>query len=277
MFMYYNKEYIADKAGTLYDFLIEKIDGNKKNIKNLLSNKKVIINNKIVTKYDYQLKSKTKVIVNTNKSSLNLLYEDKELIIVDKPAKLLTISDNKIINNLYRKVSAYVKAKNKKSKIFIVNRLDRETSGIVVFAKDINTKNLIQNDWHNAKRYYVAIVNGIAKEKDLLRGYLKEDDNHVVYQTSNASDGKLAITEYKKIRNTKYHSWLDIRIKTGRKNQIRVQLKDANLPIKGDTKYGKDKVKEKRMYLHSYKISFNHPLTNKKIEVSSLLPNEFGL
>ena len=255
MFMYYNKEYIADKAGTLYDFLIEKIDGNKKNIKNLLSNKKVIINNKIVTKYDYQLKSKTKVIVNTNKSSLNLLYEDKELIIVDKPAKLLTISDNKIINNLYRKVSAYVKAKNKKSKIFIVNRLDRETSGIVVFAKDINTKNLIQNDWHNAKRYYVAIVNGIAKEKDLLRGYLKEDDNHVVYQTSNASDGKLAITEYKKIRNTK----------------------DANLPIKGDTKYGKDKVKEKRMYLHSYKISFNHPLTNKKIEVSSLLPNEFGL
>ena len=272
--MHYNIEYTVTKEIQLYDFLLEKIDKPKKEVKKLLVNKNIYVNNKITTKYDYILKPKTKVIVNFNKSKLNILYEDKDLIIVDKPARMLTISDNKNTNNLYKQVSNYVKIKNKANKIFIVNRLDKDTSGIVVFTKNIEVKNKLQDNWYKASRFYIAIVNGVAKEKDEIRSYLKEDKNLYVYASP---EGKLAITEYKKIKNTKYNSWLDVRIKTGRKNQIRVQLKDSNLPIKGDTKYGNDLVKEKRMYLHAYKISFMHPIKNKILEVKSIIPSEFGL
>ena len=221
-----------------------------KNYKTLLKNGSVLVNNKIVTKYDYMLKINDDVTINKyNKSKdIKIIYEDKDIIVVDKPYNLLTISNGKEIS-LYNLVSDYVKKNNKKNKIFIVHRLDKDTSGLIVFAKNIKTKNYLQNNWDKVERRYKALVSGITKESDILKNYLKENQNHFVYVSNN---GALAITEYKKIKEINNNSLLDINIKTGKKNQIRVQLNNIGHPILGDRKYGINNYK--RLCLHAYKL-----------------------
>ena len=221
-----------------------------KNYKTLLKNGSVLVNNKIVTKYDYMLKINDEVTINKyNKSKdIKIIYEDKDIIVVDKPYNLLTISNGKEIS-LYNLVSDYVKKNNKKNKIFIVHRLDKDTSGLIVFAKNIKTKNYLQDNWNKVERRYLALVNGITKESDILKNYLKENQNHFVYVSNN---GVLAITEYKKIKEINNNSLLDINIKTGKKNQIRVQLSNIGHPILGDKKYGINNYK--RLCLHAYKL-----------------------
>lgn len=221
-----------------------------KNYKTLLKNGSVLVNNKIVTKYDYMLKLNDEVTINKyNKSKdIKIIYEDKDIIVVDKPYNLLTISNGKEIS-LYNLVSDYVKKNNKKNKIFIVHRLDKDTSGLIVFAKNIKTKNYLQDNWDKVERRYFALVSGITKERDILKNYLKENQNHFVYVSNN---GALAITEYKKIKEINNNSLLDINIKTGKKNQIRVQLSYIGHPILGDKKYGTNNYK--RLCLHAYKL-----------------------
>ena len=221
-----------------------------KNYKTLLKNGSVLVNNNVVTKYDYMLKINDEVTINKyNKSKdIKIIYEDKDIIVIDKPYNLLTISNGKEIS-LYNLVSDYVKKNNKKNKIFIVHRLDKDTSGLIVFAKNIKTKNYLQDNWNKVERRYLALVNGITKESDILKNYLKENQNHFVYVSNN---GVLAITEYKKIKEINNNSLLDINIKTGKKNQIRVQLSNIGHPILGDKKYGINNYK--RLCLHAYKL-----------------------
>ncbi len=221
-----------------------------KNYKTLLKNGCVLVNNKIITKYDYMLKINDEVTINKyNKSKdIKIIYEDKDIIVVDKPYNLLTISNGKEIS-LYNLVSDYVKKNNKKNKIFIVHRLDKDTSGLIVFAKNIKTKNYLQNNWDKVERRYLALVSGITKESGTLKNYLKENKNHFVYVSNT---GALAITEYKKIKEINNNSLLDINIKTGKKNQIRVQLSHIGHPILGDKKYGINNYK--RLCLHAYKL-----------------------
>ena len=221
-----------------------------KNYKTLLKNGSVLVNNNVVTKYDYMLKINDEVTINKyNKSKdIKIIYEDKDIIVVDKPYNLLTISNGKEIS-LYNLVSDYVKKNNKKNKIFVVHRLDKDTSGLIVFAKNIKTKNYLQDNWNKVERRYLALVSGITKESDILKNYLKENQNHFVYVSNN---GVLAITEYKKIKEINNNSLLDINIKTGKKNQIRVQLSNIGHPILGDKKYGINNYK--RLCLHAYKL-----------------------
>ena len=236
---------IIKKEERLIDYLKQ-----FKNYKTLLKNGSVLVNNKIVTKYDYVLKINDEVTINKyNKSKdIKIIYEDKDIIVVDKPYNLLTISNGKEIS-LYNLVSDYVKMNNKNNKIFIVHRLDKDTSGLIVFAKNIKIKNYLQNNWDKVERRYFALVNGITKERDILKNYLKENQNHFVYVSNN---GALAITEYKKIKEINNNSLLDINIKTGKKNQIRVQLSNIGHPILGDKKYGTNNYK--RLCLHAYKL-----------------------
>ena len=221
-----------------------------KNYKTLLKNRSVLVNNKVVTKYNYILKENDKITINKyNKSKdIYIVYEDKDIIVVDKPYNLLTITNGKEIS-LYNLVSEYVKKSNKNNKIFIVHRLDKDTSGLVVFAKNIKTKNYLQDNWNKVERRYKAIVSGITKDSDILKNYLKENKNHYVYVSKT---GDLAITEYKKIKDINNNSLLDINIKTGKKNQIRVQLSNIGHPILGDRKYGINNYK--RLCLHAYKL-----------------------
>ena len=194
---------------------------------------------------------------------LRIIYEDKYLIIVNKPTGEFTISrDNHYDNNLYDEVKTYVKKQNPKNKIFIVHRLDKDTSGLVLFAKSEKVKYDLQRNWQNAERKYYAVVFGKPNEKSVsLKDLLYETKSLDVVITKNEKIGKLAITNFDVIKSNNKYSLLDINIETGRRNQIRVQLANIGHPILGDKKYGK--VKYKRMMLEAYYLKFVHPITFK--------------
>ena len=211
------------------------------------------------------------------KKKLDILYEDKFIIIVNKPSNLLTIAnDSEQDNTLYNQVYTYLKQKHKNNKVFIVHRLDKDTSGIVLFAKNADIKYILQNNWEKVKRYYYAVVNGeVKKEKDVIKSYLKETKTFLVY-SSNDKRGKLAITEYETLKKNNKYSLLKIDIKTGRKNQIRVHLNDINHSIVGDKKYGINNNPLKRLCLHAYYLEFIHPITNELIKIETKYPKDFN-
>lgn len=205
------------------------------------------------------------------KNRLNIIYEDKHLLLVNKPSNLLTINTSKNEKNLYSEVFDYLHKKNQK--VFIVNRLDKDTSGIVVFAKSERVKNMLQDSWDKVTRKYIAIVHGNSEKEGVIKSYLKETKTLYTY-SSNDKHGKYAETTYKKIKSNNKYSLLEITLKTGRKNQIRVHMKDNNTPIVGDKKYGiKDEYKT--MFLFANKISFHHPITKELIDIELDIPNEY--
>ena len=211
------------------------------------------------------------------KDKLDIIYEDKYIIVINKPSHLLTIStDNEKEKTLFHKVMLYEKRKNKNNKVFIVHRLDKDTSGLVLFAKDEKIKFKLQNDWDKlTKRGYVAVVHGKTKDKDTLKSYLAETKTLLVYSTD-SKNGKLAITEYQRLKENKKLSLLKIKIKTGRKNQIRVQLNDNGNSIVGDKKYGNNKFDPlRRLCLHANYLEIIHPVTNKKIVFETDIPKDF--
>ena len=205
------------------------------------------------------------------KKKLDIIYEDKYLIIINKPSGILTISrDNRNDKNLYDEVKEYVKKQNPKNKIFIVHRLDKDTSGLIIFAKNEKVKRILQTNWTKVKRYYYAVVNGIVKENNHLENYLLETKTHDVIITKDKKKGILAITNFEVMEYNKKYTLLNIEIKTGRKNQIRVQLANIKHPIVGDKKYGN---KEKMpLCLQAYRLEFLHPITKKNIEIEIKLP-----
>lgn len=199
---------------------------------------------------------------------LNILYEDKYLIIVYKRHGLLTISrDNHNDLNLYDEVKEYEKKKNPRNKIFIVHRLDKDTSGLVLFAKNEKIKYALQNNWDKVIRKYYAVVEKEVLENKTLINYLQESKTGEVFVTNNKVMGKKSITKYEVLSKNNKCSLLDIEIKTGRKNQIRVQLAYILHPIIGDKKYGNTKNKE--LLLQAYYLKFNHPVDNKKIIIKT--------
>lgn len=206
---------------------------------------------------------------------LRIIYEDKYLIIVNKPTGEFTISrDNHYDNNLYDEVKTYVKKQNPKNKIFIVYRLDKDTSGLVLFAKNEKVKYDLQRNWQNVERKYYAVVSGKLNENNgTLKDFLYETKGLDVVVTNIKKIGKLAITNFNVIENNNKYSLLDINIETGRRNQIRVQLANIGHPIIGDKKYGK--VKYKRMMLEAYYLKFVHPVTKKVCYAELPLNNDF--
>lgn len=272
-------KYIAKKS-LLLDFLIENTkDYSKKDIKIFLKYGSIFVNGKVVTKYNYQLKDNDIITINKyNKDKLiDIIYEDNNLIVVNKHFGILTVdNETNRCETLYNIVSSYVKKKNKKNKIFIVHRLDKDTSGIVVFAKNENIKRLLQDNWNDIvlTRKYMAIVEGNINDYGKIETYLEENKNHYVYVSNK---GKLAITEYKKIKSNKKYSWVDINLKTGRKNQIRVHFSHIGYPIVGDKKYGNKNEDFNRLCLHAYELSFINPINNKKMVFTSPLPKEFKI
>lgn len=207
------------------------------------------------------------------KKKLDIIFEDKSILVVNKPSGILTVSTPKEKEKtLFHEVSDYVKKSNSKAKVFIIHRLDKDTSGIVMFAKNQNIKYMYQNNWDNLvlKRGYIAVVNGILEKKEgCIKSYLKETKTLMVYSSNDKKNGKLAITNYKVMKESNKYSMLDIEIKTGRKNQIRVHLNDIGHSILGDKKYGNKKSFTNRLMLHANKLIVINPKTNKKQEFIS--------
>lgn len=267
-------KYIIDKEMLLFDYLKEILPNkSKNNIKSLLKNECININNKIITKYNYLLKKNDILEIKYKTNNLNILYEDNNIIVIDKPAGLLTISNEKEkVKTLYHYVLEYLK--KKKQKVFIIHRLDKDTSGIVMFAKSEKIKKMYQDNWNNLviKRGYIAVVCGNTKNNGTIKSYLKENSNMMVYSSF---DGKLAITHYEKIKSNNKYTMLQIYIDTGRKNQIRVHMKENGTPIIGDKKYGNKDNSLKRLGLHSNILIVRNPINNKILEFRSNYPYEF--
>ena len=274
------KELVCNQEEELYSFLRNNLSGSKNNIKSFLTKGLISVNGKTITKYNYLLKKGDRVSIGAKYiNNIKILYEDKDIIVVDKPSGILTIAteeDKYSTNNLYNIVLSYLKKKNSNSKLFVVHRLDKDTSGVILFSKNEKLKDILQDNWNDiAKRTYFAVVYGITKEKDTITSYLKEDKN-LVTSISKKDEGKLAITEYKKIKNNDKYSLLEINIKTGRRNQIRVQLKSIGYPIVGDSKYGKKDKNFKRMMLHASRLEIINPLNNEIMVFTSSIDESFN-
>lgn len=205
---------------------------------------------------------------------LDIIYEDKEILVVNKPSKLLTISDGLTNKTLYSWAREYVKKQHKSNKIFIVHRLDKDTSGVILFAKKEEVKKELQNSWNKiAKREYIAIIEGrLKKKKGIIKEYLKEDKTHRVYASSK-KEGEYAETKYEVINETKDYTVVSINITTGKKNQIRVAFSNLGHPIIGDKKYKSTTNPIKRLGLHASKLEINRK--NKNYLFEAKIPKEF--
>lgn len=272
------EKYIVKENEILIEFLKKMFSNLSKNsVKSLLHNEKVFVNGNMTTKYNYELNAGDIVEIREKVAkNIDIIYEDKDIIVINKPSGLLTVATEKEKNKTaYHLVMEYLKKKNKNNRIFIIHRLDKDTSGIIMFAKNERAKHLYQDNWNDIvkKRCYYAVIDGkMQKKEGTIKSYLKENGN-MVYSVKDRS-GKLAITEYKVLKERKNISLLDINLKTGRKNQIRVHMKENKTPILGDLKYGEKSKLINRLALHAYKLELINPVTKKLLIFEASMPNE---
>ncbi|MGB2705946.1 MAG: RNA pseudouridine synthase [Candidatus Omnitrophota bacterium] len=211
---------------------------------------------------------------------IEIIHEDRDILVVDKPPGLLTIAtDKERVKTAYYILTDYVRKGCYKSRnrIYIVHRLDKGTSGLLVFAKSEKAKFYLQNRWAKTEKKYLAVVHGnLFRKEGTISSYLAENINHVMYSTPNTSRGKLSHTAYRVLKETKDFSLLEITLITGRKNQIRVHLADKGCPVVGDKKYGDAHDTHKRLALHAKSITFNHPFSGKQFTFDTKIPGWFN-
>ncbi len=269
------------KNSTLLEYLTKTQNQSKNALKTMIQNGSILVDGKVVTKANYPISEKQTIFIKSKpivyqKYEIPILYEDNDLIAVDKPAGLLTIAtENEKEATAYHIVSQYIYQKTHK-RIFILHRLDQDTSGILLFAKNEKTKNIMQDNWNSIVkiRGYYALVQGIGlKPNGTIHTWLKETQTHMVYSSKN-KEGKEAITHYQVLAEKKNTSLLDVHLDTGRKNQIRVHMKELGHPVLGDVKYG-DKNSFPRLALHAYHLEFIHPVTKKNISIKIEMPKCF--
>ncbi|MFZ2538335.1 MAG: RluA family pseudouridine synthase [Oscillospiraceae bacterium] len=282
-----NTEFIIEQESGLLEYLILKLTNqSRNNVKSLLSHREILVNGKVVTKYDYLLKEGQKLEINWSlsrdngqKSLLDIVYEDTDIVVINKPAGLLSIATNKEdIRTAYHMLMEYVRIDNPKNRIFVVHRLDRDTSGIMVAAKNEKMKLLLQENWADiiSKRGYVALVEGkLEKPKGTVRSWLRETQTHFMYSSTTDGDGQEAITDYEVVSENADYSLIDINLRTGRKNQIRVHMKDMGHSIAGDKKYGGQTDPLGRLCLHAYILEVKHPVTGKIMCFETEIPRKF--
>jgi len=280
--------FVVDETATLIKFLRKQFPNKGSNkIKQLIERKLVTVNNETTTYFTQQLQIKQIVAVNEQPkqedivfSKIKILFEDESIIVIDKKAGLLSIATQKEIEKTaYSLLSEYVKRKNQRSRIFIVHRLDKQTSGVMIFAKNQDVKIKLQQNWHEMiiERTYSVVVEGFVEQKEgTIISWLKENKMYKMYSVKTPdNDSRKAITHYKVEKQNNEYSLLTIRLETGRKNQIRVHFFDLGFPVVGDVKYGATHNPIKRLGLHAKLIKFMHPVTNKVIRFESPIPSEF--
>ena len=257
-------KYNVTQEGTLIDFLLENTKKKRNDVKNLLKYENIAVDGHIETYHAYLLKVGQIVEISPKKSDfpLEIIYEDQEIIVVNKPCGLLSEqTNNESQKTAYYIVKQYLA--KKKENIFLVHRLDQYTSGLLMFVKTKKLYDLLTKDWnHYVKiRGYIAIVEGqMPKIKDTIENYLAESKSQNVY-IANSEIGKKAITHYHQIKTNKKYSMLEVYLDTGRKNQIRVHLSSLHHPIVGDNKYGAKTNPLKRLGLHAHELMFKHPIS----------------
>jgi 23S rRNA pseudouridine1911/1915/1917 synthase len=274
-------------ATTLMPFLLGSLKNKSRdNIKSLLRNKQVLVNGEPVTQFNHELQPGDQVNVRGERQAdgivarnMRIVFEDEHIIVIDKNAGLLSMaSDNEKYLTAYNILSSYVKQQNPSNRIFIVHRLDRDTSGLMMFARSEKIQSLLQRDWkHNVTaRTYVALVEGeVAEPEGVVKSYIFESKALVMHTTRNSEKGDLAITRFRKLKSNKEFSLLEVTLETGKKNQIRLHMQELGHSIAGDKKYGASTSPIGRLGLHASVLAFIHPVTGKEMRFESKVPAKF--
>ena len=282
------EEYRVNADTGLLDFLLLAMPERKRTtVKDFLRHRQVMVNGNVSTRHDTPLATGDIVKVNTVREfqtfthkRLRIVYEDDDIIVVDKGYGLLSMGTDKIKEGTaYSLLREYVKRKDPRNKLFIVHRLDRDTSGLMMFARNIAAKETMQHNWNNMvlERTYVAITEGAPEPPEgEIRSYLAENAAHEVYSTDNPEEGQLAVTRYRTVRSRGPFAMVELNLATGRKNQIRVHLKESGHPIVGDRRYGAGSSPIHRLCLHARTLRFVHPTTRRDMNFSSPLPAGFN-
>ncbi|MDE7408442.1 MAG: RluA family pseudouridine synthase [Muribaculaceae bacterium] len=264
-------------------------DSKRGDLKKWLKFGHLAVDGSVTTAFDAPVAPGSVVELNTTRPfvvfrhpRIKLVYEDDDIIVIDKGYGLLSVgtdsSKKTSVETAYSILREYVKSKHPSNKIFIVHRLDRDTSGLMVFAKTIESKEALQHNWNNMvlERKYVALLDGeLDKDSGEVRSHLAETVQHEVYSTDDPSEGKLAVTRYKVRRKGKGHTLAEFSLDTGRKNQIRVHARDLGCPITGDKRYGNGSGPLHRLALHAETLRFAHPVSRKDMNFTSPVPSQF--
>ena len=275
------------EPGELMAFLMAQLPHkNRNNIKSLLSNKQILIDGKVYTQFNHPLQPGQVVTVAANRApetsqyrGLTILFVDQYVIIINKQAGLLSMStDRERDRTAYGILSEYVKKESQKNKVFIIHRLDRETSGVMMFARSEKVQQLMQESWNDTtkERTYVALVEGVPDPPaGLVSSYLHESKALIVYSSQNPDSGRLSVTNYNVLKASEKYALLELELETGRKNQIRVHMQDIGHPIAGDSKYGATTNPIGRLGLHARQLSFEHPITGEQMQFDAPVPKSF--
>ena len=283
-----NLTFTVKEENELMKFLIENMPKkNRNNIKSLLKNKQVLIDGAAISQFNYPLVPGQEIMITESRISdkdmkgIKVVYEDEYLIAVEKASGILSIATNKEREKTaYNMVKNYVKSRNPLEKLFIVHRLDRETSGVMIFAKTEEIQQILQTNWQDIvlERAYVAVVEGkVEKNSDTIVSYLKENSVFVTFSSEKEIEGsKKAITHYTVLKRSKGFSLVEAKIETGRKNQIRVHMQSLGHSVVGDKKYGATTNPLGRLGLHAKSIIFKHPKTGKILSFQTGIPIKFS-
>jgi len=282
------EKYQVTEPMPLLEFLISVMPQRKRTaIKSLLAHNQVAVNGTPEKQFDTQLRPGQEVKVNLSREfkvfynrRLKLVYEDDDIIVVNKGYGLLSMGNDKVKEGTaYTILRDYLKWQYPRNKLFIVHRLDRDTSGLMVFAKSIEAKENLQHNWNNMvlSRKYLAVVEGRPDPAEgIVKSYLAENSRYEVYSTDNPDEGQLAITRYRTLKSRNGYSLMEVELDTGRKNQIRVHMKDLGHPITGDRRYGAGSSPIHRMALHAQTLRFVHPITCKDMNFTTPTPISFS-
>ena len=281
------KEFVAKQESDLFAYL-RSLGFKRTRVKQLLKYRAVSVNGRTVEKHDHKLCPGDRLILSFEKKAvtdsapkfgIQIVYEDEAVIVIDKPSGLLTIGTEKErTKTAYFQLNEFLRGREteKKERIFIVHRLDRETSGLIVFAKTEAAKRRLQENWNDADKRYLAVAEGIPKEREgTISGYLGETGTLRVYEARGPEKAKYSVTKYKVLKSGRGNSLLEIELGTGRKHQIRVHLSGLGHPVAGDKKYGAETDPIRRLALHAHRLSFPHPLTKRLMSFESKLPHDF--
>ncbi|MCC3376719.1 RluA family pseudouridine synthase [Cohnella sp. REN36] len=279
--------YTVSEPAELLPFLLAKLSAQGRNaVKAILARGQVSVNERVVTAYNHPLKPGYAVAIRLGKPDqapplvgLSILYEDDDLIVVNKDAGLLSIASAQEQEvTAYRQLNDHVRQSDPAGRIFVVHRLDRDTSGVMMFAKREDVQQALQNNWQDAvlERTYVALVEGnVKKPEGTISSWLKESKTLKMYSSPYPNDGQHAVTHYKTLRAEPRFSLLQVELETGRKNQIRVHMQDLGHPVVGDKKYGSRSKALPRLGLHARVLAFTHPVTGETLRFETDIPKSF--
>lgn len=275
----------VEEPSTLLPWLLANLKESRTKVKATLQNRGIKVNGKFITQFDYQLKVGDKVSVSKSKKNnqfkskfLKIVYEDQYLVVIEKNIGILSMAAGHSTLNVKTVLDDYFKKTRQHCTAHVVHRLDRDTSGLMVYAKDMQTEQILEHDWHNIvyDRRYVAVVSGeMVDDEGTIANWLKDNKAYVTYSSDTDNGGKYAITHFHVLNRTTTHSLVEFRLETGRKNQIRVHAADMGHPVCGDVKYGNGDDPIHRLCLHAYVLCFYHPIHHRRMEFETPIPSSF--